>query len=387
MRLLQNRYSGSFRMRFKMKFFHIILSVFLIHTSAFSQTAEQIFLDTMNYARSSPFSEQLDWDDIKTQGLLFIKDRKGTCVAASAIANILVPPLYLLDHHTFVTQDNIDSDDCPMPPPGALSEAITEWINLAPEIRDALYSYSEHFHGRRIGAYSYIYVPAGLAWEQADINKRIKEGRDALSEARPGSARGVIVDFRHNGGGNNVPMLLALSALLPDDTLFKMGPDIAVSLDKSGNRLLMKSEGEVTEYGRYDTSTSVHRYTKPVVILINGLTASSGAISAFAFKDAIPQAVIIGEDSGDSLSVNESYPLPDGNYFNLMVLRIYSKYNIMQPLVLHTDIPVDHDYTKMFRDTDPQIVKAIAILKNMSGSERHATPTRFYSKPGFGYKA
>lgn len=263
-----------------MNYFLILASVFLIQSQAYSQTAKETFIETLNYAKgASPFSDQINWNDIRAQGLSFIQGRQGDCVAASAIANILAPPLFQLDHHTSVTLNGFD-DDCPLPNINDASEEMTEWLNLDSNRKNSILRHIESFHGMRIGDYSYVYVPAGFIWSQEDIDKKIKEGRKALRDAQLDTSKGVILDFRHNWGGNNVPMLLALSSLLPNDILFKFSPDISISLDKDGNRLILNYEGEITDYGKYDSRTPVRRLSKPTVILINGITGSSGAISA-----------------------------------------------------------------------------------------------------------
>ena len=344
------------------KYILIFLSLILIYCQAIAQTPEETFLEVLDFSKvSSPFSNQINWDDIKTRGLDFIKDKPANCAATAAIANILIPPLYRLDHHTFVTLEGLNTG-CPLPETQELSQAWIEWYNLDQTIKNPIINYSEHFHGKRIGDYAYIYIPAGFAWEQEAINNKIKEGRHAFYEAQVSTAKGIILDFRHNYGGNNVPMLLSLSALLPEDVLFKFSQDTSISLGKGGNKLMRKSNQEIMEYGRFDSSIPVNKITKPTTILITGITGSSGAISAFALKNAIAQSLIVGEPSDDTLSVNESKALPDGNYFNLMVERIYSQDNILAPLKLEVDEYVEHDYGQMFSETDTQILKAISIL-------------------------
>jgi hypothetical protein len=341
----------------------VLISILFIHNQASAKTPEEVFIEVLNYSKtSSPFSNQINWDDIQIQGLDFIQGKPAHCAAISAIANILVPPLYKLDHHTFVTVDGLDLNDCHIPIVQDESELMIEWNNLDPTIKNPILSYGEHFHGKRIGEYSYIYVPAGFFWDQKDINKRIKEGRKAFKNAQVDTSKGIILDFRNNYGGNNVPMLLSLSALLPNDVLFKFSPEISISLDNTGNRLIKEDNHELIEYGRFDSSTIVNKVSKPTVVLINGFTGSSGAITAFTIKNSMPQSLLIGEESSDTLSVNESNRLPDGNYFNLMILRIYNQDNIMAPLKLEVNEHIEHDYERMFKENDHQIQRAVSIL-------------------------
>lgn len=341
----------------------ILIYALFVYSEAYSTTPAETFLEVLNYAKTaSPFSNQVNWNDLQKEGLDFIQERQAPCAATSAIATILAPVLFKFDHHTFVTLDGLGSDECPLSASQDSSEAMIEWINLEPSIKNPILHYSDHFHGKRIGEYAYIYIPAGYIWDQNSINEKIKEGREAFKEAKVDTAKGIVLDFRHNWGGNNVPMLLSLSALLPNDILFKFSPDISISLSNGGNQLIEQYNNEVIEYGKYDSSIPVNKINKPTVILINGLTGSSGAISAYTFKNALSQVLIIGEPSSDTLSVNESYSLPDGNYFNLMILRLFSKYNVMAPLKLEVDEYVEHDYKYMFTENDPQLKRAISIL-------------------------
>lgn len=344
----------------------VLIYFLLVYSQAYATTPAETFLEVLNYAKkSSPFSEQINWNDLQKEGLNFIQGKQAPCTATSAIATILAPVLSKLDHHTFVTLEGLGSEECPLPVYQDSSEIMTEWLNLEPSIKSPILSYSEHFHGRRIGEYSYIYIPAGYAWDQNEINKKIEEGREAFKKARVDTAKGIILDFRHNWGGNNVPMLLSLSALLPNEILFKFSPDISISLANGGNQLIEQYHHEIIEYGRYDSSIPVNKINKPTVVLINGLTGSSGAISAFAFKNSLSQVLIIGEPSSDTLSVNESYPLQDGNYFNLMILRLFSKDNVMAPLKLEVDEYVEHDYKYMFTENDPQLKRASSTLDQL----------------------
>lgn len=346
------------------KFFLVVIYFLLSCSPAYSATPAETYLEVINYAKtSSPFSNQFNWNDLEKEGLNFLQGKQAPCAATSALATILAPALSEVDHHSFVTVDGLGSEECPLPVSQDNSEIMSEWFNLDPSIKSPILSYSEHFHGRRIGEYAYIYIPAGYAWEQHEVNKIIKEGREAFKEAQVDTAKGIILDFRHNWGGNNVPMLLSLSALIPDGVLFKFSPKISISLVEGGNQLINQNDNEIFEYGRYDSSIPVNKINIPTVVLINGLTGSSGAITAYIFKDLLSEVLIVGEPSSDTLSVNESYPLPDGNYFNLMILRLFNRDNVMAPLKLEVDDYVEHDYKYMFTENDPQLKRAITILE------------------------
>lgn len=103
-----------------------------------------------------------------------------------------------------------------------------------------------------------------------------------------------------------------------------------------------------------------------MVILVDEGTASSGAITAFALKENSNTNQLLGERTSPTLSVNASLQLKDGNYFNLMILRLLSPSGTEKPLYLDVDFKVDHNFYSMFGSEDQSIVHAIELLKGTS---------------------
>ena len=133
----------------------VLIYFLLVYSQAYATTPTEIYLDVLNYAKTtSPFSKQLNWNDLQKEGLNFIQGKQAACATTAAIATILAPALSKLDHHTFVTLEGLGSEECPSPVSQDSSEIMTEWLNLEPSIKRPILSYSEHFHGRRIGEYS-----------------------------------------------------------------------------------------------------------------------------------------------------------------------------------------------------------------------------------------
>ncbi len=120
----------------------------------------------------------------------------------------------------------------------------------------------------------------------------------ATALAKYPHSRGVILDLRDNPGGVlNVAVDLASEFLSP-------GP--IVSYDRKGG-----SPQEMS-------STNTFPETAPMVVLINGATASSSEIIAGALQDR-NRAVIIGDQSYGKGTVQEISELSDGSQLEITV--------------------------------------------------------------------
>ncbi len=111
-------------------------------------------------------------------------------------------------------------------------------------------------------------------------------------------SRGVILDLRDNPGGVLSEAVTLASAFL--------------------------SPGPVVSYGRKGTSAQLLRSTNafpdtaPMVVLINGSTASAAEVIAGALQDR-NRAVIIGDQSYGKGTVQEITPLSDGSQIEITV--------------------------------------------------------------------
>jgi carboxyl-terminal processing protease len=111
-------------------------------------------------------------------------------------------------------------------------------------------------------------------------------------------SRGVILDLRDNPGGVLSEAVTLASAFL--------------------------SPGPIVSYGRKGTSAQLLRSTNafpdtaPMVVLINGSTASAAEVIAGALQDR-NRAVIIGDQSYGKGTVQEITPLSDGSQIEITV--------------------------------------------------------------------
>ena len=123
------------------------------------------------------------------------------------------------------------------------------------------------------------------------------------------SLKGWIIDLRHNTGGNCYPMLLALYDFLGDNNIWGV-----LDIEKK-----LKSSIKLSK-GKYIDNNETISFIKPkgktltkskVAILTNIVTASSGEITAIAFKGR-ENTIFIGETSYGATTSNDKRELPFG---------------------------------------------------------------------------
>lgn len=158
--------------------------------------------------------------------------------------------------------------------------------------------------------YGYILMP-NISFDDfssENVHKIAQPLYDKVAELKMSNKlEGWIVDLRFNTGGNSSPMLLALYDLLGDTVVWG-------TLD--ANKKLTNS----TKFnkGVYDQGEKKPSYIKPsgelmdkskVAVLISGLTASSGEVTALAFKGR-SNTIFIGEKTLGKTTSNMVVTLP-----------------------------------------------------------------------------
>jgi len=127
----------------------------------------------------------------------------------------------------------------------------------------------------------------------------------ALAALRKEGAEGYIVDLRENSGG-----------------FMEQAIRMANEFLESGN-LIVYSEGR--SYPKYEArANGTGRFVKvPLVVLIDGFSASASEIFAGAMQDN-DRALIIGRRSFGKGLVQQQMPFPDGSAVRLTVARYYT---------------------------------------------------------------
>ncbi|URZ87077.1 S41 family peptidase [Floricoccus penangensis] len=158
-----------------------------------------------------------------------------------------------------------------------------------------------------------ITIPEFISPDKKEHAKYSNVIREAIENNEYNS---VILDFRNNIGGNMWPMIDGLSPLLPNKKL------LSFISRKGAEENLTLSKNSITN-GRevQKISESKKIVDKPIAILINDHTASSGEIVSLCFK-SLKNVKYYGGDSAAYTTSNMLYPLFDGRLMFLTTQKI-----------------------------------------------------------------
>lgn len=137
-------------------------------------------------------------------------------------------------------------------------------------------------------------------------NRSASDVRNAFNELnKDRKLKGLILDLRSNGGGVMDDAIKILSMFVPEKTL------------------VLYTEGKLPETTqKYYTQEKPIAPNLPVVVLINGGSASASEIVAGAIQD-FDRGVIIGSKSFGKGLVQSTRPLPDNGVLKLTIARYY----------------------------------------------------------------
>ncbi len=336
----------------------------MLKSVSFSIDGRDLYLSLLQIGQlGSPFTKKLDWKALERNGLKQIGDTKDLNLALHVANEVYIPKLYALDSHSLLqfkdvhlvttTQEKI------------VDEKVQKWTDAPSALKQRVWDYTEKFHGHVYNnKISYLYVPATEAFPDAVFERTVREGRQALKDAKIQEACGLIVDLRFNTGGDMHSMLLTLGGVLSPGKLFGYSPtENGVFLSEDGNAL-----GNAYYTKKYKGEEQSIKRDLPVAILTNFMTASAGEVTALSLKENIKQARLFGEATAGALSANEGVPLwEDGSVFLLMTTRVYSPSGQLVPLNLEVDEKTEDNLEDIFDDEkDPTIKAARAWLESVS---------------------
>lgn len=178
------------------------------------------------------------------------------------------------------------------------------------------------------------------------FNERAEEDlKKALEKLEDQGAKGFILDLRDNPGG-----LLSESA------------DVASLFIEDGMIVTVEDrEGTVEEYRASGKTTT----DAPLVVLVNGDSASASEIVAGALQDH-GRATIVGETTFGKGSVQQIEELSSGGAIKLTIAKyVLPKGRTIDRVGLTPDVEVVMDFElQADKDTDTQVQKAVEVLED-----------------------
>lgn len=169
---------------------------------------------------------------------------------------------------------------------------------------------------------------------------------EALAVIKGSDAKGLILDLRGNPGGS-LPVVVDIARMLLPEGL------IVYTEDKYGEREEYSCDGK-------------HELDIPLVVLVNGNSASASEILAGAIKD-YGKGTLIGTTTFGKGIVQRVLPLTDGTALKLTISDYYTPNgNNIHGIGIEPDIECELDAEAYYEDgTDNQLERAVEELEKM----------------------
>ena len=182
--------------------------------------------------------------------------------------------------------------------------------------------------------------------------KTSTELEEGLKKLEAQGMKGLILDLRDNPGGLLDQAVKVSEKFLPRNTL-------VVSTEGAGT-------GDKTEY-RASGRTRHPDY--PMVILVNGFSASASEIVAGCLQD-LKRAVVLGEQTFGKGSVQSILPMPEGTALRLTTAKYYTpSHKVIHEKGITPDsiVPMSPEEERLLA-----LKRAPAVLETLSERERQA---------------
>ena len=176
----------------------------------------------------------------------------------------------------------------------------------------------------------------------------VNQFKEAMTAVKKAGASGLILDLRSNPGGSLSAVVDISRQLLPEGL-------IVYTEDRAGERV---------EYSCDGTS----EIQMPLVVLINGNSASASEILAGAIKD-YDKGILLGTTTFGKGIVQRILPLTDGTALKLTVSAYYTpKGNNIHNIGIEPDIVCEFDGDAYYDEGfDNQLDAAVKELNKMIG--------------------
>jgi carboxyl-terminal processing protease len=179
-------------------------------------------------------------------------------------------------------------------------------------------------------------------------DKTTEELDAALAQVQRDSAQGIVLDLRNNGGGWVQSAQEVIGRFVPASA----GPALFEDVDGNPEDPVMTPEPIL--------AGEAPVVDLPLVVLVNGGTASAAEIVAGALRD-YGRAVVVGETTFGKGSVQRVHDFPDGSSARItFALWLTPKRTLIEDGGIVPDIPVAGDSAG--GGSDPQMAAAIQHL-------------------------
>ena len=149
--------------------------------------------------------------------------------------------------------------------------------------------------------------PIGYIQINSFGEKTPSEFHSAINEMKKSGAKGLLLDFRFNGGGYLASAQTMLWEFLP----------------RNSKIVTMKKNNPINNESLFTNLLSSPDTEIPVVVLVNEYSASASEIVAGAMQD-YRRGIIIGTKTYGKGSVQETFPLGDGSMIKITIARWYT---------------------------------------------------------------
>ena len=173
---------------------------------------------------------------------------------------------------------------------------------------------------------------------------------EALDKTK--NCKGIILDLRGNTGG------LMPNAVVIADMFLTQGHIVSI-VDREKQMSVINAQSKP------------YAINKPTVILIDQATASASEILSGALKDN-QKAILVGKKTFGKGMIQKIYPLPNQTGMNLTIAKYLTPkgYDINKKGIT-PDYEIEFSENDFWKNKDPQLDKAKAIIKKLIATEKH----------------
>lgn len=171
----------------------------------------------------------------------------------------------------------------------------------------------------------------------------LEQFQGAINDLESQGMKGLVVDLRSNPGGSLSTVCDMLRLVTPKGTL-------VYTEDKNGER---------TDY----TNDEDHTFEHPMVVLVNGYSASASEIFTGAVQD-YGVATVVGTTTYGKGVVQQPIDLQDGTSMKITISEYFTpKGRVINEKGITPDVEVEYEADEDNPDADNQLDRALEILR------------------------